>query len=236
MRTGISDGNWQLASIPDLCEDDLHALEFLHQSEKIDYANIGIKGSSQGGTKVPYLLAKEPKLGFGIVVSCPASTLLESDLNYWKNRNAEIIRPEDMPQAKALQKTVFQYISEDVSKEELDRKVKENQSAPWISHVWVPQEDQVVFDKKLNYSPMPYFKTVKSPLLVIQGSSDEIIPLQSLDMIKTDLKEIGNKKNKYVLLNGANHSMMQTDNADFKYWQSLHPKYMSSMLKWAQKL
>ena len=33
--TGISDGNWQLATIPELCEDDLHALEFLHQSEKI---------------------------------------------------------------------------------------------------------------------------------------------------------------------------------------------------------
>ncbi len=27
--TGISDGNWQLATIPELCEDDLHALEFL---------------------------------------------------------------------------------------------------------------------------------------------------------------------------------------------------------------
>ncbi|MGI9532480.1 alpha/beta hydrolase family protein [Lutimonas sp.] len=234
--TGISDGNWQLASIPELCEDDLHALEFLHQSEKIAYANIGIKGSSQGGTKVPYLLTKEPRLAFGIAVSCPASTLLESDLNYWENRNKEVIKPEDMPQASALQKTVFQYISEDVSKEEMNRKVKENESAAWLSHVWIPQDDQVVFDKKLNFSPMPYFKAVVAPLLVIQGSEDEIIPLQSLDLIKADLKESGNEKNKYILLKGANHSMMQPDNPDFKYWQSLHPSYMSSMLKWAQKL
>lgn len=234
--TGISDGNWQLASIPDLCEDDLHALEFLHQSEKIDYANIGIKGSSQGGTKVPYLLTKEPTLGFGIVVSCPASTLLESDLNYWKNRNTDVIKPEDMADASELQKAVFQYIGQDISKEELELKVNLNKSAPWLSHVWIPQEDQVVFDTKLNFSPMPYFETIQSPLLVIQGSKDEIIPLNSLDLIKQTMSHTKDKKNEYILLEGANHSIMQVENTDFKYWQSLHPKYMSSMLKWIQKL
>ena len=84
--TGISDGNWQLSDIPELCEDDLNALEFLHQSEKIAFNKIGIKGSSQGATKIPYLLKKHPDLAYGIAVSCPASTLLESDWNYWKKQ------------------------------------------------------------------------------------------------------------------------------------------------------
>ncbi len=234
--TGISDGNWQSVTIPDLCEDDLHALEFLHQSEKIDYSLIGIKGSSQGGTKIPYLLKKQPKLAYGIVVSCPASTLLESDLNYWKNRNTEVIKPSDMPEAEALQGAVFQYIASTISKEELETKIEENRSNSWFNHVWIPQWDKVEFDEKLNYTPMPYFKNNPSPMLLIQGSNDEIIQLNSLDLIGDTIGEKGNKKNKFKLLKGANHSMMQVQDSDFKYWQALHPKYMKTILKWIDKL
>lgn len=168
--TGISDGNWQLASIPDLCEDDLHALEFLHQSEKIPFAKIGIKGSSQGGTKIPYLLKKRPDLAFGILVSCPASTLLESDLNYWKNRNIEPIGSKSITEATAMQGIVFQYIAGNISEEELQKKIDENKSAPWFSKVWIPAMDEVTIDKKLNYSPMPYFDQNASAMLVLQLS------------------------------------------------------------------
>ncbi len=234
--TGISDGNWQQASIPELCEDDLHALEFLHQSEKIDYSNIGIKGSSQGGTKIPYLLKKQPKLAYGIVVSCPASTLLASDLNYWKNRNTELIKSSDMAEASSLQGAVFQYIASTISKESLELKIEENKSKSWFHHIWIPPWDQVEFDKKLNYSPMPYFENNSSAMLIIQGSNDEIIQLNSLDLIENSLKKMGNKKNKFALLKGANHSMMQVEDSDFKYWQSLHPKYMTTVLKWIDKL
>ena len=235
--TGISDGNWQLANIPELCEDDLHALEFLHQSEKIDYADIGIKGSSQGGTKVPYLLKKQPQLAFGIVVSCPASTLLESDLNFWKNRNIEAIGIENIDAAMRMQNTVFQYIAGNVSKQSLEEEIEKNSSQNWFHKVWVPEElDQVDFDAKLNYSPLPYFKDNTSAMLIIEGTNDEIIPAQSLKRIKKTIGRKGNRKNKFVTLKGADHSMMFKGKSDFPYWSSLHPDYMESMLKWIRKL
>ena len=234
--TGISDGNWELASIPELCADDLHAIEFLHQSEKMDYTNIGIKGSSQGGTKIPYILKEQPKLAFGIVVSCPASTLWESDLNYWKNRNTEVIGSADITDASELQGAVFQYIARIISREDLEKKIEENRSEPWFDKVWIPELDKVEFDKRLDYSPLPYFQHNTSPMLLIQGSKDEIIQLNSIDIIEKTIGKKGSKKNKYKELKGANHSMMESDNADFPYWQSLHPKYMDSMLKWIKTL
>ncbi|MDN3643995.1 prolyl oligopeptidase family serine peptidase [Lutimonas halocynthiae] len=234
--TGISDGNWEMSSIPELCADDLHALEFLHQSEKIDFADIGIKGSSQGGTKIPYILKEQPKLAFGIVVSCPASTLWESDLNYWKNRNAEVIGNADIADASELQGAVFQYIAEIISREDLEKKIEVNKSKTWFDKVWIPELDQVDFDKKLDYSPLPYFEHNTSPMLLIQGSKDEIIQLNSLEIIEKTIGKKGNKKNQYTELEGANHAMMQLDNTDFPYWQSLHPKYMDSMLKWIKTL
>ena len=234
--TGISDGNWQAASIPELCQDDLNALEYLHEVEKMAYGVIGIKGSSQGATKVPYILKKQPQLAFGIVVSCPASTLWESDLNYWKNRNIEVIGKEHIEEASLMQGAVFQYIGLVLSKLELDELIKQNRSKSWFRHIWIPELDQVNFDKKLNYSPLPYFKNNTSAMLIIEGTKDEIIPLNSLDLIKESIGKNGNNKNKFVVLNNANHAMMITEDSDFIYWQSLHPKYFPLMLKWMQRL
>lgn len=234
--TGISDGNWQMADIPELCEDDLHALEFLHQSEKMDYAHIGIKGSSQGAAKVPYILQKQPNLAFGIVVSCPASSLLESDLNYWKNRNIEQIGKQNIDEASELQGAVFQYIATNLSKEKLEDKIDQSRSQNWFQGVWIPELDHVEFDKKLNYSPLPYFEQNTSPMLVIEGTNDEIIPASSLDKIKETIGKKGNRKNKFIHLKKADHSMMLKEMPDFPYWSSLHPDYMDSILKWLRKL
>jgi predicted esterase len=234
--TGISDGNWELATIPELCEDDLHALEFLHQSEKIDYADIGIKGSSQGATKVPYILQKQPKLAFGIAVSCPASTLLESDLNYWRNKNMEHIGKEYIDVSVEMQNTVFQYIASNISKQTLEDKIEQNKSQPWFHHIWIPELDQVEFDKKLNYSPLPYFKNNNAPMLVIEGTQDMIIPSSSLNDIKKVIGSQRNKKTKFISLKGADHQMMLQEVTDFPYWTSLHPDYIKTMFKWIRKL
>ena len=148
--TGISDGNWQQADIPTLCNDDMLAIEYLSEVEKLPLSKIGIKGSSQGASKVPYILSKLPELGFGIAVSCPGSSLLESDLNYWKNRNRPVIDPIDFNAATDLQKAVFQYIADDLSRDQLDSKALANQNEAWVDKVWIPEAEEVKTDKKLN--------------------------------------------------------------------------------------
>lgn len=234
--TGISDGNWQKADMPTLCNDDILAIQYLSQIEKLALNQIGIKGSSQGAAKVPYIMSKLPDLMFGIAVSCPASTLLESDLNYWKNRNKTIIESQYLDQATKMQKSVFQYISGDLSKDKLEDEIQANKDESWFEYIWIPAPEEVETDLKLNYSPLPYFALVKQPLLLIEGTNDEIIPTQSLKTIKKTIGKNGSRKNKFVSLKGANHSMMMVENSDFKYWQSLHSKYMSGMLKWIHKL
>lgn len=230
--TGISDGNWRLADIPELCEDDLNALEFLHESEKMNYVDIGIQGSSQGAAKVPYLLKKRPDLAFGIVVSCPGSTLLESDLNYWKNRNSQVIGSKDIDEAADLQGAVFQYIGLTLSKSELEDKIEQNRSEEWFKNIWIPELDQVIFDKKLNYSPLPYFKDSTVPMLVIQGTEDKVIPQSSLKNIKKTLGRKRHHKTKLISLQGADHSMMLNGSSDFPYWSSKHPDYYDAILDW----
>ena len=233
--TGLSDGNWQEASIPELCEDDMRAITYLAETNNLNYSNIGIKGSSQGATKVPYILSEMPELGFGIVISCPASTLLESDLNYWKNRIRKELPEDDLDLAARMQGSVFSYIAGEISRDYLEEQLESSRGASWMSYVWVPDLDSVRTDKKLSYTPVPYFEKTKAPLLVIQGTSDQIIPSHSLKTLQ-QLTEKRNPQNHYVELEDADHSMMFTGESEFPYWRSLHPEYRKEMLKWLNQL
>jgi alpha-beta hydrolase superfamily lysophospholipase len=233
--TGLSDGNWQEAGIPELCMDDIQAINYLSEINNLNYSNIGIKGSSQGASKVPYILSKMPELGFGIVVSCPASTLLDSDLNYWKNRTRKELSEDELNQAAEIQRSVFLFIAGEIPREELGNQIERIRNETWMSEVWVPELDSVRTDQKLNYTPMPFFEQLKKPILVIQGSSDEIIPSHSLKTIQ-GLTENNNPRNRYVELKNADHSMMLQGESDFPYWPALHPSYRSEMLKWLNQL
>jgi cephalosporin-C deacetylase-like acetyl esterase len=234
--TGISDGNWQKADMPTLCNDDILAIQYLSQIEKLTLNHIGIKGSSQGAAKVPYIMSKLPELMFGIAVSCPGSTLLESDLNYWKNRHKTIITSQHLDLATNMQKAVFQYISGDLSKAELEVAIAANKNETWFEYIWIPAPEEVETDLKLNYSPLPFFELVKQPLLVLQGSMDQVIPPSSLKTIKKSIHSKKRSKNKYLMLKGADHSMMFKGESDFPYWSALHPDYTNTMLKWIGKL
>lgn len=229
--TGNSDGNWQAATIEDLVMDDINAIKFFSDKTCIPLTNIGINGSSQGATKIPYVLNELENLEYGITVSCPGVSLLESDLNYWKNRNAEEIGSE-IEDATKLQRKVFEFIAGNLSRVDLEKALNNEKSKSWFAKVWVPNLDDIQTDKKLLYSPIPYFETIKQPILILQGTKDEIIPANSYEIISEALKKSDNDKFKTVLLEGASHSMHNVGESDFPYWSKLHPEYLPTIENW----
>lgn len=229
--TGSSEGNWQTTSMEELLSDDTISIEVFSSTVGITYNQIVIKGSSQGATKVPYLLEKMPDLGAGIVISCPGSTLLESDLNAWKNRNREKLG-SDLEPAANLQKMVFNYIGGITTKSELQAAISQNKNASWMESIWIPNLDDVAIDPKLKYSPVPYFKKVEQPMLIIQGEKDEIIPMESMSVIASAINPAINSDIQQVLLENANHSMYYVGESDFPYWATLHKDYFMILEKW----
>jgi len=232
--TGASEGDWQKATMEELCADDINAIQFFIKETGIPPGQIGIKGSSQGATKVPYILNKQPELNYGIVVSCPASSLLESDLNFWKNQNADILG-ENLEPASQFQKKVFEHIAGKISRDQLQKAIEENNSEPWFSAIWIPDLNSVTTDTKLLYSPMSEFEKLQHPVLVIQGSKDEIIPPESHKAISQALEKAKNEDFKTVVLKNANHSMYQTANTDFPYWAKLHDDYLRTIAGWIEE-
>ena len=229
--TGNSGGDWQTATIDDLVKDDINAIQYFLDKTGIPISSIGIKGSSQGANKIPYILDELNSLKYGIAVSCPGVSLLESDLNYWKNRNAELLG-NHLEEAAQMQRQVFEHIAGKISRVDLEKMIETKKSASWFKNIWVPNLDEVQIDKKLLYSPIPYFETTKQPILILQGTKDEIIPLNSYEIISKALITSGNHNYKTVLLEGASHSMYYVGESDFPYWSKLHPDYLATIDNW----
>ncbi len=229
--TGTSEGNWQAATMEELLSDDIHAIHYFSKRTGIPLSKIGIKGSSQGSAKIPFILNGIPELKYGIVVSCPGSTLLESDLNYWKNRNHEVFG-NNLESAVQLQGKVFEHIAGKVSRKDLEKEIESKKTETWFANIWVPNLDEVQIDKKLLYSPVPHFQKTQQPLLIIQGTMDEIIPVNSHEIIVEALKKTKNDRYKILLLQDANHAMSYVGQTDFPYWSKLHPEYLSSIENW----
>jgi predicted esterase len=229
--TGTSEGNWQEASIEELASDDINAIKRFSEKTTIPLNRIGIKGSSQGATKIPYILNELKELMYGIAVSCPGTTLLESDLNYWKNRNTENLGI-NIEQATSFERKVFETIAGNISKETLEKEINLIKTQDWYNMVWIPKLDEIEIDKKLNFTPIPYFEKTKQPVLIVQGSLDEIIPEDSHEVITEALKKAQNKNYEIVLLQGASHSMYDIGQSDFPYWSKLHPEYVATLENW----
>jgi predicted esterase len=229
--TGNSEGNWNSATIEELSADDVTAIKYFSRKTGIPLEKIGVKGSSQGAAKIPYILGELENLKYGIVVSCPGVTLLESDLNYWRNRNRDAIGNE-IDAATNFQRKVFEFIAGKLSRTDLEKAIANEKANSWFAHIWVPDLDEVKTDKKLLYSPIPYFKTTKQPMLIIQGTKDEIIPLNSDKIISEALITSDNDSFKTVLLEGASHSMYHIGESDFPYWSKLHPDYLTTIENW----
>lgn len=229
--TGNSDGNWEVATMEQLVSDDINAINYFSSKTGIPLSKIGIKGSSQGAVKVPYILNELEGLEYGIAVSCPGVTLLESDLNYWRNKNQKALG-DDITDATTLQRKIFEHVAGSLSRAEVEMAIDREKVKPWFAHIWVPNLDEVQVDKKLHYSPIPYFETTKQPILVLQGTLDEIIPDNSHQLISAALTKANNRSFETVLLPAANHSMYYVGDSDFPYWSKLHPDYVTTIQDW----
>ncbi|MCK0192492.1 alpha/beta hydrolase [Arenibacter sp. F20364] len=232
--TGKSKGDWQTATIEELCSDDMNAIKFFSKISSLPLSDIGIKGSSQGGIKIPYILSKMPELGFGISISCPDGTLLESDLNYWKNINYNNIGRDNIVQALKVQKAGYDYLARNISYEKLEALKNENSSENWLEYVWIPERD-IPKDYKLNFNGLPYFEKITQPVLVIQGLADEVIPLDSYKTIEKEIAKSKSTNYRIVALENTTHSMTYL-NAEFPYFQILSSDYLPAVSDWLNEI
>lgn len=229
--TGKSEGSLEDVTIEALASDDINAIHFFSRKTGLSLPRITILGSSQGGAKVPLICRSLPDLRSGISVSTPGCSLLESDLNFMMNRLENEIASEHLSTAREVQKSVFQYLSGEFSKTELEKLLDDHKSEAFYPHLWIPQLNDEIYHE-LSYTPIPHFEKLKVPILIIQGMADEVIPKNSYVNIENALIKAGNNHYRILTLEDANHAMTMFNGSDFRYWSMRHPEYFASIEHW----
>ena len=141
------------------------------------------------------------------------------------------IEEDELTTATQVQRAVYDYLAGDLSKTALKIILKENKDKDFYQHLWIPAltDEVLVF---LSYSPIPYFEKLLSPILIIQGTADIVIPEVSHVKIEEALNKAGNTKTTLIILENANHSMTLENVSDFPYWSMLHPDYFDTIEEW----
>jgi fermentation-respiration switch protein FrsA (DUF1100 family) len=215
-----STGNFRGATSADFAVDADSALEFLRRQPGIAPTRVGILGHSEGGLIAPIVASHDPHVAFLVLMAGPGlrgdSILIlqqrlisaangepqaQIDEMTWANRKLfrAVIASSDSADAARRVDATRREILDSVPAEgkalaarQLDEAVAQL-LAPWMRYF-------------LKYDPVPALRSVKVPVLALNGALDlQVPPKPDLAAIDTALRAAGNKDYRVVELPGLNH-------------------------------
>lgn len=176
---GQSEGDWHTADFDELAEDALAGVDHLRSRDDIDAGRVGVVGLSQGGHVVPVAAARSEYVAFVVDIAGSAVVMEESvahevEQNWRKaGGDAEAIRRglEFYRLANDYARTREDFAAYLQAREKLavayGARVVEtfpDRTEHWYWDFW-----QAIVD----FDPIPYWKEVHQPVLVVYGELDE---------------------------------------------------------------
>lgn len=215
---GASQGDWRGATIAQLADDALAAVEQLRARADIDPARVGVWGQSHGGWVAALAASRSPDVGFLINVSTPATTPAAQEL-YRVEHN---LRAEGFPEAQILEAVAYQrtfndWVREGLGRENLIAAVAAAKAAPWVGHVTLPPEPLPVrmpgSTRELHlHDPLPALRELRCPALFVFGAVDSYVPVEkSVPAIEAALARHRHPDSQLKVLPRTAHGMWETD-------------------------
>ena len=202
--TGGSLGDYQNATTVDFADDARAAVALLRTRAEIDPGQIGLVGHSEGGLIAPMIAASDPKIAFVVMLAGPGvdgrRILLEQDRLI---RIANGGHPALVQEGVESDRRLFDLILSGATAEQVRAANGTRQSiAPDEPP---PQSNPFQWLRFfLGYDPVPALRSLKIPVLAMNGSKDLQVPAaQNLPPIRAALAD--NPKAEVVELPGLNH-------------------------------
>ena len=247
----------------DFAGDTLSALKSLQKRSDIDPKQIGLIGHSEGGRIAPLVASLSKDVAFIILMAGFGMTGEENSFverRYWGQAEGETNEEteEAIDWLKRLIKTVrtgegWKEVRADARKKALKdfEKLPEDQRKR-ISNVdaylnstfegmFLAIAPTQWFKFFLEYDPIPSFKKVTCPVLVLFGELDAIVPPnEHEDKIVRALKEGGNQDVTVKILPKANHYFVTSKTGSWSEFQTIKkefaPGFLNTMTNWILEL
>jgi len=181
-----SQGDWYTSSLEDLATDTLAAIDFMKSQEIVEVSRLGIIGMSQGGFIAPIVASQSSDLDFVINMVGPSVTLHEQLLHEF---NFEMRETGFLPGISNLFSYPSTFIFEKFTGKE------------WRDAVG-------------NFDPLPYWRKVNTPVLVLHGSEDHNVPSAKS---KARFEALGKDNIRVNMYEGSGHAIQDPPGAGDHY-------------------
>ncbi len=166
--TGESTGSFKGATSEDFARDIEAGIAWLRARPDIDPARIAVLGHSEGGIIGPMIAAQDPKLRAVVVMAGPAydgRRILRYQIGYALKRDSAL---SGARLDSALNRTMATQIDSAAGKD------------PWIRFF-------------LDYDPLATAKKVHTPVLILQGATDQQVTAEQAPILAAAFRAAGNR-------------------------------------------
>jgi pimeloyl-ACP methyl ester carboxylesterase len=191
---GQSGGSYKGALTTDFASDAEAALAFLRGRADIDRAKIGMIGHSEGGLIAPMVAARDPQLGFVVMMAGPGvrgELLLVEQIAAMAKAEGE--SDADIAQQRQLNQSVFAAMVAEKDHATAVQKAKvlleqaehEGKLPAGMAGMYLKSFSSPWFHAFLAHEPGPHLRKMRQAVLVLNGELDMQVPA------KLDLDAIG---------------------------------------------
>jgi len=176
-----SGGDVQKATSADFADDIRAGIAYLRARSEIDGARIALAGHSEGGMIAPLVASTDAKLAGIVLMAGPAYTgrrIIDFQLKNSVMGNGTI-SASDAEKSKTLASLAANFDSTSAK-------------VPWMAYF-------------LGYDPVPTAKRVKTPVLILQGATDQQVTPDQAPLLEQAFKSGGNKDVTMKVFKDRNH-------------------------------
>ena len=236
--TGASTGDYAAATSLDFADDVDAALAFLKTRKEVDSRHLGLIGHSEGGLIVPMVAARNPSVGYIVMLAGPGvnglDILMEQGRLIAKALGADQAK---IDKASALREQLFDIARDDKDPAVAAAKARHAMAAA-AKELGVPEsaiEAQVQqitsdwFRFFLTYDPAPTLRKLRIPVLALNGSNDlQVPPAQNLPPIRAALA--GDPDAQVAELPGLNHLFQTAKSGSIAEYAQIEETFSPSAL------
>ena len=171
-----SQGDWYASSLEDLATDTLAAIDFMKSQDIVEVSRTGIIGLSQGGIIASIVASQSPDLDFAINMVGPSVTMYEQLLH---EENFTLQEMGVLPGISNLISYASTFVLYNITAKD------------WYATVG-------------NFNPLPYWRKVSIPVLVLHGSEDHNTPSAES---KARFEALGKDNIRVIMYEGSGHGL-----------------------------
>jgi len=236
---GKSTGNWTKATFEDLTNDYVNAIACIKKFDKVNQAQIGIYGHSQGGTLAPLLASKSKDVSFVIAAASVGDTIFKQDIyRVESNLKSAEFNPAEIHEAMAYYTSWLNIARTGKGFDKLDSLNQLSQDKKWIEWVKAPPKNHWIWNYYLgtgNYNSLDFWKKVTIPVLLVYGENDQIEDIKTYlhNIDKSINSEHLNNDITELILPNAQHNLcvFPEKNKPFFWWYLSHG-YEKLIVSW----